>query len=80
MTCDVPVTPIMIYEGLKQLGTQLEVLHGSGRLRMTIDPLNTAWFDVESAVSTALAGLDAAVQAVAWMRVDQSYVNPASDR
>lgn len=69
MSCEVSVTPIMIYEGLKRLTAQLEALHESGRIRMTLDPLNTTWVEVEPAVRAALAGLDSAIQAVAWMRV-----------
>lgn len=52
---------------LQEVAEVLEHLHAARRLRMSTDTSNTAWTDVDAAVRSALASLDVAVQATAWM-------------
>jgi len=49
------------------IGRRLEELHAAGRLSMSHDPSNTEWRELDDAVRAALASLDVAIQATAWM-------------
>ncbi len=67
MAQDEPATAADCYQQLQQVAERLERLHAAGRLRMSSDASNTAWPDLDAAVRAALASLDVAIQATAWM-------------
>jgi hypothetical protein len=56
-----------LYDQLRDARDALERLHVTGRLSMSSDILNARWVDVDDAVRAAHAGLDVAIDALAWM-------------
>lgn len=56
-----------IYDQLKTLRFQLEQLGHEGRVVMARDGMNTDYPESVPAVSAALAGMDAAIDATCWM-------------
>ena len=66
-----------IYQALGTLRFQLEQLSEQGRIVMSRDSSNKEHPDSRAAISAALAGLDQAREAIAWMEtmatVDGDY-------
>lgn len=56
-----------IYDQLRTLRFQLEPQGNEGRILMSRDGMNDGHQDSVAAVSAALAGLDAAIDATCWM-------------
>ncbi len=56
-----------LYDQLRDIRDVLTRLHAERRMVMSADPSNARWVDVDDAVSAAQAGLDVAIEALAWM-------------
>lgn len=63
-----------IYDDLKALANELEVLAASGRITMSTDSWNKDYPETKQAVSQALAALQVAINATCWMETLPSPV------